>query len=269
MNDLPLTPPLNLPPRVRSFTCSGGQVLEGDSTPWGDWGRWSPTCEGRGIWGIQTAVQPPQGSGDDTALSDVRMFCSIIGHVSSQSTEGPSERSFDRPYRSELTVSNGMSWGSWGPVDMCPSGKFAAGFSLKVETPLVFGGDDTALNGIRLYCVDQSKDSSRYTSIESNVGGWGEWRDKRVCSSGFLTAFRLKVESSQGSGDDTAANSIDFKCSGGDWVYGDGIHWGDWGKWSPTCEGTGICGIQTLVEPSQGSEGDDTALNDVRMFCCD
>ncbi|XDV37981.1 hypothetical protein PO909_007484 [Leuciscus waleckii] len=193
----------------------------------------------------------------------------IIGYVSGQSTEGPSERSIDRPYRSELTVSNGMSWGSWGFKSMSPSGRYAAGFSLKVESYLLFGGDDTALNGIRLYCVDQSKDSNDYSSIESDVGGWGEWTDVKWCPSGFLSAFQLKVESPQGKGDDTAANNIRFKCSGGDVLYGGGTNWGEWGFWSPTCEGTGICGIQTRIEQSQGSEGDDTALNDVRMFCCD
>ncbi|KAK7117005.1 hypothetical protein R3I94_022521 [Phoxinus phoxinus] len=136
---------------------------------------------------------------------------------------------------------------------------------------------DTALNVIRLYCVDRSKDSSSsrdYTSIDSNVGGWGDWGIIQWCSSGYLTSFQLKVESSQGSGDDTAANNIKFKCSGGDVLEGSRPiwsqwgDWGDWSDWSPTCEGKGICGIKTLVEGWQRS-GDDTALNDGHMFCCD
>lgn len=193
----------------------------------------------------------------------------IIGHVSSQSAESRSEWSVHRHYRSELTVSNGMKWGSWGYKSMCPIGRYAAGFSLKVERS-VGRGDDTALNGIRLHCVDRSKESSGshdYTSIESDVGNWGQWTDIHWCHSGYLTAFQLRVESSQGIGDDTAANNIKFTCSGGYYLQGDGTGWGNWGHWSPTCMGKGICGIKTRIEESQGI-GDDTALNDVRMFCC-
>lgn len=59
---------------------------------------------------------------------------SIFGlHVSVQSTERRSERSIKRNYNSLLTVPNGMEWGSWGFKDMCSSGMYAAGFSLKVS----------------------------------------------------------------------------------------------------------------------------------------
>ncbi|XP_056113743.1 vitelline membrane outer layer protein 1-like [Rhinichthys klamathensis goyatoka] len=190
----------------------------------------------------------------------------IIGHVSGRPPVRRYERSVDRYYRSEMTVSNGMNWGSWGYKSMCPSGRYAAGFSLRVERPI--DGDDTALNGIRLYCVDRPG-SRDHNSIESDVGGWGEWTDVKWCpSSGFLTSFQLRVESSQGQGDDTAANNIKFTCTGGFVLEGDGTNWGNWGDWSPTCHGRGICGIKTLVEKPQG-KGDDTALNNVIMFCCD
>lgn len=80
----------------------------------------------------------------------------------------------------------------------------------KVEDPIQ--GDDTALNGIRLHCIDASKASSNshrdYASVQSDVGSWGEWKDIKWCPSGFLTDFQLRVESSQGDGDDTAANNI-------------------------------------------------------------
>ncbi|KAK2872220.1 hypothetical protein Q8A67_022117 [Cirrhinus molitorella] len=138
-------------------------------------------------------------------------------------------RSIDRHYRSELTVPNGGSWGSWGQREMCPSGTYAAGFSLKVEDS-VGDGDDTALNGIRLHCVNTPKGSSNayhdYSSIQSDVGSWGRWTDIKWCPSGFLTAFQLRVERPQGNGDDTAANNIMFKCTQGS-LQGDGTGWGD------------------------------------------
>ncbi|XP_048022418.1 vitelline membrane outer layer protein 1 homolog isoform X1 [Megalobrama amblycephala] len=190
----------------------------------------------------------------------------IIGlHVSVQSTGN---------FVSLLTVTNGMEQGSWGERELCPIRTYAAGFRLKVEKPHV--SDNTALNGIRLYCVSQTKDlldSNEDTFVQSDVGSWGEWTDAKWCPSGFLTAFQLRVQSAQKLQDNTAANNIKFKCSQGDGtdllLQGDGTDRGEWGDWSPLCQGKGICGIRTRVEKSQGYFIDDTALNDARMFCCD
>ncbi|XP_056113744.1 vitelline membrane outer layer protein 1 homolog [Rhinichthys klamathensis goyatoka] len=145
------------------------------------------------------------------------------------------------------------------------SGRLSQCCCFKVERPI--DGDDTALNGIRLYCVDQPG-SHDYNSVESDVGSWGEWTDVKWCNSGYLTSFQLRVEASHGDGDDTAANNIMFTCTGGFVLEGDGTNWGNWGGWSPTCHGRGIYGIKTQIEKPQG-RGDDTALNNVIMFCCD
>ncbi|KAK7143012.1 hypothetical protein R3I93_014235 [Phoxinus phoxinus] len=198
------------------------------------------------------------------------MMFSLLAIIEPVSVTSAGRRSERSVFRSQLTVPNGGTWGLWGGESMCPAGTYAAGFSLKVE-PYGFFDDDTALNGIRLDCVDRSKDSSNlhvYASIESDVGGWGKWVRKQTCPSGYLTSFQLRVESDQRSGDDTAANNIRFTCTGGAVLEGDSTDWGDWGEKSLTCEGKGICGLQTRVEGRQG-RGDDTALNDVRMFCCD
>lgn len=152
---------------------------------------------------------------------------------------------------------------------------YAAGFSLKVagmwESLLV--GDNTALNGIRLHCINPSKKSSApyddYATVQSDVGSWGKWSDIKWCPSGFLMSFQLRVEPYQGTWDDTAANNIRFKCSvNAEELQGSGMSWGEWGDWSETCGGTGICGIETMVEEPQGV-ADDTALNDLRIYCCD
>ncbi|XP_067280090.1 vitelline membrane outer layer protein 1-like [Pseudorasbora parva] len=190
------------------------------------------------------------------------------------SSVGRFERSISRPVGSELNVHNGMSWGPWGQKEICPAGMYAKGFSLKVAgmwESLV--GDNTALNGIRLHCIDPSQRSSGpykdYATVQSDVGSWGKWSDIKWCSNGFLTSFQLRVETQQKNWDDTAANNIRFNCSGnGQTLEGFGTSWGDWGDWSEKCGGKGICGIKTRVEEPQGV-GDDTALNDVHMFCCD
>ncbi|XP_068786449.1 vitelline membrane outer layer protein 1 isoform X3 [Struthio camelus] len=70
-----------------------------------------------------------------------------------------------RKYISVLTVPNGGHWSHWGSRQFCRYG-YASGFELKVE-PSQSGRDNTALNGIRLRCQDNS-------IIESLVGN-GLW----------------------------------------------------------------------------------------------
>ncbi|KAM9450370.1 vitelline membrane outer layer protein 1-like [Clarias gariepinus] len=61
------------------FSCSSGEIRTGDGMYWGEWGEWSPQCVKTAICGIQTKVEIPQGSGDDTSLNDVRFFCCSLG----------------------------------------------------------------------------------------------------------------------------------------------------------------------------------------------
>ncbi|XP_043940102.1 vitelline membrane outer layer protein 1 homolog [Protopterus annectens] len=158
-----------------------------------------------------------------------------------------------------ITVTNGGPWGSWGWVSQCPWNSKAIGFSLKIEGRQG-RGDDTAMNGIRLYC------SGGNGYVESKNGPWGDWTSAVWCpGSGVLTAFALQVESRQGDGDDTAANNIKFMCSSGPVIEGIGQEWGSYGAWSGSCD-YGISGLQTKVEDPQG-RGDDTALNDVQFSC--
>ncbi|KAL7844953.1 hypothetical protein SRHO_G00234930 [Serrasalmus rhombeus] len=63
-------------PDLVRFECSGDvRNLVGEGTSWGEWGGWSKYCRGKGICGIQTKLEGSQGSGDDTALNDVKFFC--------------------------------------------------------------------------------------------------------------------------------------------------------------------------------------------------
>merc|ERR1719191_574210 len=83
--------------------------------------------------------------------------------------------------------------------------------------------------------------------------------------------MRLKIEKTQGLGDDTALNQIGIYCSpygstSGSWVYTGNGYWGDWwgAKYCPS--GHYIDAYQMRSEKSQGG-GDDTALNGVKFHC--
>lgn len=98
------------------------------------------------------------------------------------------------------------NWGDWGGWAECTN-SFAVGFITKVESSQGIG-DDTAMNGLYLYCSDNSR-------ISSSIGPWGDWDPVvRYCDIGKkIKAFAIKIESDQGSsGDDTATNGIQFKC---------------------------------------------------------
>ncbi|XP_024124706.2 vitelline membrane outer layer protein 1-like [Oryzias melastigma] len=165
-----------------------------------------------------------------------------------------------------LTVTYGTPWGDWGVKEMCPEGYYASGFSIKVEHTQMYR-DNTALNGIRLYCVNPQKPQEQVT-IQSTEGRWGEWTAVKSCETGYLASYMLRVQQPQGEGDDTSVNNIKFICTGpGTHLEGDGTEWGEWGTWSNKCPKGVICGLQTRVEAAQG-HGDDTSLNDVHFFCC-
>ncbi|XP_061446232.1 vitelline membrane outer layer protein 1 homolog [Rhineura floridana] len=169
-----------------------------------------------------------------------------------------------------IGVSNGGTWGSWGWQEMCPEDTYATGFSLKVESYQGEMKDDTALNGIRLFCTRGGHGDKREAHIvESQSGPWGHWLQPIWCPEGtYLVRFSLRVEQNRpGIQDVMGATNVRFACSGGATLEGNGLSWGEYGGWSPSCKRV-LCGIQTKQEPVRGALRDDTALNDVRFYCC-
>ncbi|XP_053160404.1 vitelline membrane outer layer protein 1-like [Hemicordylus capensis] len=166
-----------------------------------------------------------------------------------------------RKFKSSISVKNGSPWGNWDKPHYCPKG-YAHAFQLKVQDyqGALSWEDDTGLNGIRLHCTDG-------TTIESTVGKWGTWQEIESCPKGNLQQFSLQVEEHQGIRDDTAANNIRFRCEFGVVLEGLGHNWGKFGDWSESCAPGFICGIITKMDIDQGI-GDDTALNDVKFYCC-
>lgn len=183
---------------------------------------------------------------------------------------------YPRQVTKVLSVSNGGPWGAWHPAKFCPSNSYAVGFNLKVERP-IGKGDDTALNAIKLKCRF-ANGAGWAGEVESGYGPWGIWTGMKTCMNFlniqfFITSFSLKVERPIGKGDDTAANNMKVTCrprkhSQTTNLEGNGGPWGGYGGNSGQCPlGSAVCGIQTRVEGRQG-RGDDTALNNVKLFCC-
>merc|ERR1711892_276721 len=152
-------------------------------------------------------------------------------------------------------------WGDWGPKQFCQNGGYAIGFATKVEGRQG-DGDDTAMNGLKLQCSGRD-------FITSAVQTWGSWNYAwNSCRSGY-TGAKVAVERPQGGGDDTATNCVQLFCKGGgNWISTNNCR--SWGTWrAPKYCGSGkkICAIQTRVERVLG-KGDDTALNNINLYCC-
>ncbi|XP_062435351.1 vitelline membrane outer layer protein 1 homolog [Rhea pennata] len=168
-----------------------------------------------------------------------------------------------------ITVPNGGPWGDWAWLEMCPEGSYAGGISFKVEPLQGAVVDDTALNGVRLHCLPRGARGDG-SVVESQSGRWGRWSEPRWCPHrGRLVGFALRVQAPQHRllSDEVAATNARFACSDGPVLEGPGPDQGEWGSWSPLCPWA-VCGIQTRQEPPRGLKRDDTALNDLRLFCC-
>ncbi|XP_052068553.1 vitelline membrane outer layer protein 1 homolog [Mytilus californianus] len=183
-----------------------------------------------------------------------------------------STKAAQRILKEVLSVANGGTWGPWSGPEFCAEGYYATGYSLKIEEKQG-KGDDTALNAIRLKCRKGNNSPSTGGTISAQEGRWGQWSETTDCPLGEqLVGFRLQVEAKQGRGDDTAANTVNFRCrsfnGGATNIIGTRGFWGKVGAWSQTCPlGSAICGLEVRIEPNQG-RGDDTALNDAKFYCC-
>jgi hypothetical protein len=174
-------------------------------------------------------------------------------------------------FRNDITgvksAPNATGWGRWSTAVYCPAGSYVGGYSMRVE-PWQRRGDDTALNAVALYCYDRA--GYMVERIEPHPGFWGNWGEQDHCPQGtYATAFKLKVESPQRGGDDTAANSLAFRCGNGSQIEASGG--GGWGNWTSTwvtgSRNSAICGVKAKFEDWQRG-GDDTALNDLEFTWC-
>ncbi|XP_063070703.1 vitelline membrane outer layer protein 1-like [Engraulis encrasicolus] len=138
-------------------------------------------------------------------------------------------------------------------------------FVLLVIVPLAFpaegisnGGDFTVSN----------KDLT-----VSNGGTWGDWGTMVMCPKDYRAfGFSLKVEESQGIGDDTALNGIRLICRHVDnfddqtTITSSTAEWGTWTK-SLDCGSKGYLKSFSLRVEHPLVETDDTAANNIKFRC--
>lgn len=163
-------------------------------------------------------------------------------------------------------------WGGWGSTPMCSNGRMVCGLMTRIEGGQG-GGDDTAMNAIRLTCCNNNPVfgvMNMQVLSTNNENGWGDWGFTEYCPAGsYVRGYQFRMEGSQGGGDDTAGNAIRLICSdpGATSLYSSQSGWGGWGGVSYCPSNQYACGFQTRNEGGQGG-GDDTALNGIRIRCC-
>ncbi|XP_063585902.1 vitelline membrane outer layer protein 1 homolog [Penaeus indicus] len=112
-----------------------------------------------------------------------------------------------------LSLDNGLNRGDWGPIELCATRSFAYGFQIKYQD--LGYVDDTAANGLKLYCRDGLGATTGY--ITSLVGNHGTWRNILQCpSSAYVEGVRAYVLPDQGSiHDDLGVDNVQLWCSEG------------------------------------------------------
>ncbi|XP_066445658.1 vitelline membrane outer layer protein 1-like [Eleutherodactylus coqui] len=153
----------------------------------GTWGPMEVCDKGTLVRGFQLKVERSQGSGDDTSVNAIRLYCTS---------------KTDTNIKAMISSTEGH-WGDWTPVTWCPKG-YPISFSLIVENPQG-DGDDTAVNNVKMLCSD-----GKPIEACGNPGGeYGVMSGR--CSHG-ICGVQTKVEKPQGEEDDTALNDVKFEC---------------------------------------------------------
>ena len=157
---------------------------------WGRWGDFSSCPPGQFVYGYHQRSEPSQGSGDDTALNDIELYCA-----------SPNSSSYSKIWSAYTER------GSFGDDAFCSGGNNpVVGFDVQVQSP--GSGDETSANAVDLYC-----DQGGYISAPVNTS-FGDWTNVERCPvNQAVTGLLTRVESDQGSGDDTALNGLRLVCS--------------------------------------------------------
>jgi len=217
---------------------------------------WTDNFEGEGLWTWDPTANPPA-----TYCKKLpSCFCELC---SNKVSGGKShEIKFDG------------DWGTWGKWEHCPKGSYVYGYKMKSEKKqkeIRPDGDDTAMNGIQLWCYKGDGSGSVNDYLKSSEGPWGDWFSSKKCPTGKpITGFQVQYQKQQGKGDDTALNKVRMYCGNtNENNFIEGSTHTDFGTWRDivSCKpGFAVTGLATRVEARQGS-GDDTAMNGLAVMC--
>ncbi|CAD5114757.1 unnamed protein product [Dimorphilus gyrociliatus] len=175
---------------------------------------------------------------------------------------------------SELTHSNTLQFGERQGYKYCSHGYFVNGIQLRVDPA---GGDETALNNIRLECK-RPYDNTTGTSVKSGNANEGIWHGTSYCPDGmYMVAFAVRLVPYKGPfSDDYGATDFKFRCRSHlnpheatvEVHPPGGLSEGEWGPWSSSCsKNSAVCGINPQISIDVLTI-DRTGLNAVRFECC-
>lgn len=148
----------------------------------------------RGLYatGYSQRVESRQGSGDDTALNAVRLYCSSPdGHVTET-----------------IETLNQGPWGDWDSAYCLssPERRFLNGATARIEGSQGYG-DDTAMNGVKFNCTIAG------TAEADNTGPWGNWHNWNYCPAGSaICGIQTNVAPNRGNEDDSALVGMRLFC---------------------------------------------------------
>ena len=155
------------------------------TTSWGDWSK-HISCEiGQKVNGFRLKVEGSHTFGDETALNGIQLSCA--DGTNSDDIPGP--------------------WGSWRSWVHCSPGNHVTEFDMRSERDDgSTNWDKVAASNVRMRCSDRAV-------IDGRGESWGSWEGYKSCpTNSYFCGVRAKIESGDGSNDDTALNRIEYQC---------------------------------------------------------